>query len=272
MRMSLMIIFFIGCMQAAPAQHDKKQEAWAAIQKLADVYGKATRLSFNVTYRYAAEEAPGTWLDSLNGRFKLNGNQYWYDINNTESICAGGYLILLFKEDQVMYLAKPAEPAPLNIAGGPTSSLKTVAEEKLPMTNPAMAVMSAANQFEKVLKNDSTIRCSVKEINNQKRITIEFTVPATYKKIEYYINNKTGYLEKMINVVRSDQLYDASVQHLVDAEQSYAIVEAVYSNYRPENVDDGLFNISRYFKKEGDDYITVAPFDMYKIFLGTPNL
>jgi hypothetical protein len=76
----------------------------------------------------------------------------------------------------------------------------------------------------------------------------------------------------MINVVRSDQLYDAAVQHMVDAEQSYAIVEAVYSNYRPENVDDGLFNISRYFKKEGDDYITVAPFDMYKIFLGTPNL
>lgn len=272
MRMSLMIIFFIGSLHVAQAQPDKKQEAWAAIQKLADVYAKANRLSFDVTYRYAAGEAPGVWLDSLSGRFKLNGNQYWYDMNNTESICAGGYLIFLFKEDRVMYLAKPAAPATLNIAEGPTSSLKTAAEEKLPTTNPAIAVMSAANQFENVLKNDSTIRCSIREINNQKRITIEFTVPATYKKIEYYINNKTGYLEKMINVVRSDQLYDASVQHLVEADQSYAIVEAVYSNYRPENVDENLFNINRYFKKEGDDYITVAPYDMYKIFLGTPNL
>ena len=256
MRMSLTMIFFIGSLQIAQAQYDKKQEAWAAIQKLTDVYAKATRLSFDVTYRYAAEEAPLTWLDSLSGRFKLNGSQYWYDLNNTESICTGGYLIFLFKEDQVMYLAKPA----------------TAAGEKLPATNAAMAVMNAANQFENVLKNDSAIRCSIKEINNQKRITIEFANPATYKKIEYYINTKTGYLEKMINVVRSDQLYDASVQHLVDAEQSYAIVEAVYSNYRPGNVDDSLFDVNRYFKKEGDDYITMAPYDTYKIFLGTPNL
>lgn len=255
MRMSLMIIFFIGCLQVAQAQYDKKQEAWAAIQKLTDVYGKASHLSFDVSYRYATEEAPDTWLDSLNGRFKLNGSQYWYDMNNTESICAGGYLILLFKEDQVMYLAKPAG-ASLNPSG----------------VNPASVVPGVVSQFENVLKKDTTIQCSIKEINNQKRITIEFTVPATYKKIEYYVNSKTGYLEKMINVVRSDQLYDASVQHLVDAEQSYAIVETVYSNYRPENVDDSLFNISRYFKKEGDNYITVAPYNMYKIFLGTPNL
>jgi hypothetical protein len=271
MRMSLMIIFFIGCLQAVQAQPDKKQEAWTVLQKLADVYGKATRLSFDVTYRYAAEEAPGTWLDSLNGRFKLHGSQYWCDINNTESVYAGGYMILLFKEDQIMYLAKPSV-APLNPPGGGKSPLYTSAEGKSPVVNPVTAVPGAVSQFENLLKNDSTIRCHVKEINNQKRVTIEFTVPALYKKIEYYINNKTGYLEKMINVVKSDQLYDASVQHLVEADESYAIVEAVYSNYRPGNVDDNLFNINRYFKKEGNDYITVAPYDMYKIFLGTPNL
>ncbi|HEY1200259.1 MAG TPA: hypothetical protein VGE79_04720, partial [Niastella sp.] len=76
MRMSLMIIFFIGSLQIAQAQDDKKQEAWAAIQKLTDVYAKATRLSFDVTYRYAAERAPGVWLDSLSGRYKLNGSRY----------------------------------------------------------------------------------------------------------------------------------------------------------------------------------------------------
>ena len=266
MRMSLIIIFLMGWLQQTYAQPDKKQEAWAVLQKLASVYAKATHLSFNVTYRYAAEETPGTWLDSLSGRFKLNGNQYWYDINNTESICAGGYLILLFKEDQVMYLAKPSAPV------GENTPIYTSGDGKMPLANPATAIPGVVNQFENLLKNDSTIRCHVKEINNQKRVTIEFTVPAIYKKIEYYINNKTGYLEKMINVVRSDQLYDASVQHLVDADQPYAIVEAVYSNYRPENVDDSLFDINRYFKKEGNDYVTVAPFDTYKIFLGTPNL
>jgi hypothetical protein len=243
----------MGCMPGY-TQRDQKQEAWAVLQKMAATYRQPASLNFHVLFRYAAEETPGVWLDSLDGRFTLNGQQYWYDINNTETICTGKYVILLFKEDQVMYLAKPA------------------GEGNTPSAGFATAVVSPAAQMENYLKNDSTIHWSLKDLPHHKKVTIEFSVPAVYKRIEYYINKQSGLLEKMINVVRSDQLYDASVRPAVEASESYAIVETVYTGYKQVNIDSSVFNSERYFKKEGNEYITVAPYETYKIFLGTSNL
>jgi hypothetical protein len=254
MRISLIIILLMGWMPGY-TQRDQKQEAWAVLQKMADAYRQSASLNFNIMFRYAAEETPGEWLDSLDGRFTLSGQQYRYDINNTETICTGNYVILLYKEDQVMYLAKPA--------GVGNSS---------PSAGFAASVISPAAQMENYLKNDSTIRWNLKDLPHQKKVTIEFTVPAVYKRIEYYINKQSGLLEKMINVVRSDQLYDASVRQAVEAGESFAIVEAVYSGYKQGHADNKLFNSERYFKKEGNEYIAVAPYETYKIFLGSSNL
>jgi hypothetical protein len=254
MRISLIIIFLMRGVLSGYSQPDQKQEAWAVLQKMMHAYRQPAGLHFQVMYRYAAEETPGVWLDSLDGRFSLSGRQYWYDINNIETICTGKYVILLFKEDQVMYLAKPP------------------AEENGSSAGFAAAVVSPAGQMENYLKNDSTIRWNLHDLPQHKKVTIEFTIPAVYKRIEYFINKQTGLLEKMINVVKSDQLYDASMRQAVEAGESYAVVEAVYTGYKQGNVNSSLFNSERYFKKEGNEYITVAPYENYKIFPGTSNL
>jgi hypothetical protein len=67
-------------------------------------------------------------------------------------------------------------------------------------------------------------------------------------------------------------LYEASVRSLVEASNAYAVVECLYTNYRQENSGKDLFDAARYFKKEGNEWVTVAPYDNYKIFIGTPNL
>src|SRR5688500_17456300 len=105
MRIILIIIFLMGCIPGY-TQRDQKQEAWAVLQKMAAQYKQPAGLDFHIQFRYAAEEKPGVWLDSLDGRVIISGQQYWYDINNTQTICTGKYVIHLFKEDQVMYLAK----------------------------------------------------------------------------------------------------------------------------------------------------------------------
>ena len=247
MRLLLIITLLMVCWRPGFAQQNT-EAVWTEMKKLAAVYSNTARLSFDVMYRYAAAENPGVWLDSLNGRYKLNGTRYWYDINNVESIRTDKYVILLFKEDQVMYLSKPKDPA----AGG--------------------TPVSPGEQMESFLKNDSAIQCSMQETKNQKKITIDFKVPGVYKRIECYISKQTGFLEKMVSWVRSDQLYDASVRPMVDAEGSYSIVETVYSNYKPNSFDDTLFSSERYFKITGNELMTVAPYDMYKIFKGDPNL
>jgi hypothetical protein len=249
MRTLIVICFLGGFLQAGYAQYGNKQDVLTELQKLAGVYKNALRLSFDVTYRYSAADKPGDWLDSLSGHCKLSGNKYWYDINDIESVCTDKYVILLFKEDRLMYLAR----------SGAASA-----------TGAAMA--SPASQLESFLKNDTAILCSVKEEKAHRKITIDFTTPGMYKRIDYYVNRQTGFLEKMVSLVSSDQLYDEAVRSLVDEDGTYALVEAVYSNYRQGSFDDTLFSSELYFKKEGDEYITVAPYDMYKIFQGTPNL
>ncbi|HUP12793.1 MAG TPA: hypothetical protein VM187_11285 [Niastella sp.] len=254
MRIVLIMILLMTIMPGAYTQPGQLREAGAMLQKLAAAYQQPGGLQFSVLFRYAAEATPNNWLDSLNGRVSLNGQQYWYDINNTTTVCTRNYIILLFKEDQVMYLRKPATGESATAPG---------------MTG---TVMSPMSQTESFLKNDSTIHCTVNDGRHQRIITITFTNPSVYKRIEYYINKRTGLLEKMINVVRTDQLYDPSVRPALETGESYAVVEAVYSGYQPGITDSNVFNSERYFKKEGSAYVTVAPYENYKIFLGSSNL
>jgi hypothetical protein len=214
------------------------------MQQLAATYKNTAHLSFDVQYKYAAEDAPDVYLDSMSGHFKLSGNRYWYDLDNTEAICTNDYLIMLFKEDNVMYLAKPA-------AG------KT--------TNPLAMIDS-------LLVNSAGMTPQLTE--NKQWTTITFTFPLAYpcKKMEYVIDKKTGWLVKTVNVVRSEELYEPSARPFIEGAVTYVIVEAWYANYQKDDFDDSVFNNDRYFRKQGAEYVTVTPFDTYKIFLGTPNL
>src|SRR6202035_5551751 len=65
-------------------QTDPKTQAVQRLQDLAANYRKADHLSFKVTYRYSSELRPASFLDSLTGSFKLNGNSFWYGIDNAE--------------------------------------------------------------------------------------------------------------------------------------------------------------------------------------------
>jgi hypothetical protein len=251
MKMPIVISLLLLITRPGFSQRDQKQHAIEELQKLTSLYKNTNRLSFDVTYRYAAEENADAWLDSLSGHCRLSGARYWYDVNNMESIRTDQYVILLFKEDQVMYLARP----------------KGALED-----DAGAAMANPAAQLEAFLKKDSTIICEVSHDKAHKKITINFSEPGVYKRIEYYTNRKTGYLEKMKSWVRTDQLYDASVQHLVEANNNYAIVEAVYTNYKLGAFEENFFSTENYFRKDGDEYVTVAPYQTYKIFQGTPNL
>ena len=92
-----------------------------------------------------------------------------------------------------------------------------------------------------------------------------------YKTIEYEID-LSGYITKMKCVVQASELYDPSVKEIVEGENTYAIVEAVFTNYKKVDVSNNQFDVTKYFKKEGDEFIALPPYENYKVFLGTINL
>src|SRR5882757_7430780 len=107
----ILISIFISCIWLlSPGQTPEKQHAVEAFRALSDHYRNYESLSFTISYRYSAEDKPGITLDSLKGTFTISGNKYRYVMDSTEFIGDKDRVVVLYKQDRVMYLAK-ASPA-----------------------------------------------------------------------------------------------------------------------------------------------------------------
>ena len=237
------IVLFAAGYEAA-AQGNTKQEALAKLRQLASRYEKADRLGFNVKYKYALEQQPLAYIDSMDGEFRMNGGVYSYTLDSTEAIVNADYSIMLFKEDKIMYLTKPSGAA----------------EAQSPLMLP-----------DTLWLNDTGVECKLDTTGRDMKISIVFKNNPAFKKIEYYINKKTGMVARVLSYVQSSQLYDPSVRQVVDA-SVYAVMEMKFSNYREKSFDDGVLNMSKYFTKQGKEFATASAYESYKIFLGSPNL
>jgi hypothetical protein len=222
-----------------------KERASALLRSVAERYRSNKELHFSMYYRYAAEEKPNNWLDSLKGEFAVNGDRCRYRLDSTEFIGGKGLSVILFRQDQVMYLTK----------GG-------TAMQKI---NP-MALLDSM-----LLKNDS-VSCEIRETKDWQTIVLFFRPIRTTKRIEYTIDRHTGYITRMISVVAARELYDPSVRQKVEGDATYAIVEADLMDYRETDVMEQEWDLSRLVKKEGKEYIPQPPYQSYKIFLGSPDL
>ena len=226
------------------AQVPDRQKAIGALHALSERYKTYKSLSFSIAYKYSAEDKPGLYADSLKGYFTMSGSRYRYILDSTEFIGDKDHVVVLYKRDRVMYLAKSS---PALQSGNPMAKLDSV-----------------------LLKNDS-VHIRMDETKGQQTITLSFPSGSATREIRYVIDRGSGYLTRMVQVVPSRQLYDPSVRPLVQGQSSYAIVETDFINYSQGNGDEQSLDQGQYFKKEGKQYTPLPPYDSYKIFLGTPD-
>lgn len=232
-------------MTATAQDMGPKQRVLSIFRDVAGHYKTNRELHFTMHYRYAAEERPTIWLDSLKGEFALHGDRYRYTLDSTEFVGSKELAVILFKQDQVMYLARP---------GADTRNV-----------NP----MALLDSF--LLRNDS-VECAVKETKDWQTIVLSFRPGGMTKRIEYVIDRHSGFLVKMVNIVSARELYDPSIRQKVTNDATYAIVETALSSYYEKDVSEGEWDPGRLFKKEGKEYIPQPPYQSYKIFLGSPDL
>lgn len=224
-----------------------KEAALQKLKQLVNTYRQSGGLSFDALYRYAPEATPNQYLDSLQGQFKLKGNNFWYKLANMESVCNEQYLIVLFKEDDLLYLTRPT-----------------------PAHAGAMNPFAALDSF---MQHGKHISFELQEDNAEYRVMLNVQLPSSNAGSTYHIDKKTGFLTKMTSKVPAEQLYDPSVRAMVQNGQStYAIVEVRFSNYEVGGVSDQLFDHTKYFIKQGDEFKTIPPYEMYKVFKGSTNL
>lgn len=244
------IIFMIGmCLGNfsfdTMAQLTDKQKASEIFRHVDQQYRSKPNLHFSILYRYAAEDKPSVYLDSLSGECTLNGDQYLYRLDSTEFIGDKHLTMVVYREDKTIYLTKPSGA---KVAGNPVAQIDSL-----------------------LLKNDS-IRCQVTENAEEQTIRLVFPAGGVVREMRYVIDRATGYIIRMVNIVPASELYDPSVRSRVEGPATYAVVETLYEHYRQESLAAGALDPARYFKKEGTAFIALAPYETYTIIPANSGL
>jgi hypothetical protein len=234
----------LAALQAA-AQTNQKQQVLQELKLLSSKYYSGQQVGFDITYRSSKVGAPGVYLDSLKGSFKMSGDRYWYSVDSMETIGNKEMAVILFKEDAVMYLSKPS------YGTGNTSPLVMI---------------------DSFFINNKDFDFAISSQQDETQITLTSKKQGDVKRIDYFISKKTGLLARMVNTVNARLMYDDMAQQSLEKAATYVSVEMLFSNYRFLQADASMPDIAQYFKKEGQQYVAQPPYQSYKIFLGSPNL
>jgi hypothetical protein len=233
------------CCNNSFGQSDNARLAMNALLKLSETYNSSKQLSFDIKYLYASEQSPAVVLDSLQGSFKLDADRYWYSLDSTETLSDGGKVIVLYKEDKVMYLTKASN------AGRSLNQMLSI---------------------DSLLSKSDGVAFSIKKEKTNNQIRIVFPDGKSCKWIEYTIDSKTGYLKQMIQLVKDELLYDPGISVAAEQNSKYSIITTLFSHYESGTFGEGFFDAGRYYRKSGSDFTACKPYENYKVFLGSTDL
>lgn len=242
------VLFLMCCVcwrLPAFGQFPEKQSVRMIMQSLAERYAAKKNLAFSVVYRYATEERPGVYLDSLKGGFKLSGDRYKYRIDSTEFIGTRDLSVILFRADRLIYLARPSA---------------------------AMRSNNPLALLDSLLWKRDNVDCLVEESGEIEKVVLRFKPGGFVKQIEYLIDKRSGLLTRTINTIDSRQLYESSIRSRIQGAVTYVTVEADFLDYREGAFPDSELDPAAYVKKGDGGYIAQAPYESYKIFLANPDL
>ena len=236
-RVLFFIIFFQVFCLSGKSQADQRQEVVNRLQMLSQKYHDTGYVSFDVKYRYANIAAPAKYLDSVQGSFKMNRGQYWYRLENTESISNDSEVVTVFNDDKLIYIANAATVKSAN----PLAMIDSVIYD---------------NQY----SSTAIVKSKTQDV-----ITIDFNPGFPYKKIVYYIDNSSGFITKMIALIQADQLNDPGTKNMFDKTVDYGILQVDFSNYKTTGSSATDFSSTRYVSKSGKIYQAVSAYATYQI-------
>ena len=226
------------------AQNNSNHEILTSLKGAATRFMKLPNIQFDMTYRYANEEEPSIYLDSIKGSSRIWGNKYWYSIENTEVLCDSASMIIVFNEDKLIYLTNPTTN------NSPFHSLALI---------------------DSLLLERYPITCSIEKGKINTKYIIEFLRPTAYKKLEYIIDNRIGLILMARQFIRSGNLYDKSIPSGLNPD-NWVIVDLHYDNYRIDKLDPTFFDINRYVLLKESGFIPAPAYSQYSVFDANPKL
>lgn len=217
--------------------------------KIQAAYKAPAYLSFDVRYSYALEAAPMVITDSVQGSFKLAGNQYWGILDSMEFMQNDRFAISVYKEGHLMGVDSPTALYPSAI---PLSLLDSL-----------------------VGKKGYTIIQSVSGPN--KVLSMRFLDPnMPYKDFTVKYDSSNYWIKQIVYTIRKD-VYDADGSDELpstnaDDGPAYVVITADYLNYSTAVFSPTIFESERYFLASSGEYMPTTAFAGYDILVSSPGL
>jgi hypothetical protein len=235
--------------QSATAQEQTDTtRLYAEVRKMQSAY-QDKPVSFDIRYTYTSEMNPEVVLDSLGGHMDISGRSYHYSISTTEMTANEQYIVTLFKEEGIMYLAKAPEVSPVD----PIAQMKAAIDR-----------VGGGNY-------------AVTETATIKSVHVTFKPGMPYKEFRMDFDKKTNMLAEMQYVVRTEMLMESmgseEGKESVTAQYGeYAIVRCYFTDYQTLKLPTDIFDNSKFFYKEGSEFKAKDPYKAYQVFVGSPDL
>lgn len=205
----------------------------------------AKPVAFQVKYQYADASNPEQIIDSASGTIEMDGANYRCVLENTETIRSGQYMIILFREDKLMYLAR--------------TDTTTTGTDMVAMMMSAMETAGVQQM-------------QVKDTGVERRLRFHFREGSPYREVELSVDCAARTLRSVRYLVNTTALLGPGETEVAPGYSPYGIIRADFSGYHSRPPDPAHFAESRYFNREGTAFKPAAGYLDYTIFLGSPNL
>jgi hypothetical protein len=241
------ILMFLGMINVCCLLQAQNAGIENEFQQIRAAYEKLPYLSYQVQYLYAKEQAPGIYIDTVNGRYLLHGKKYYGMLDSVEYVQNDSLFIALYPEEQVILL-NSAAPSALQ-ANTNWDSIWKQQKENMQVT------MTKEGEFTK--------------------FDMRFAGDSTYKKIELWYNSKTKLMHAMKYIMREPQELnenDDEDNEQTTQEQPFVIIEARFTNYSTAPFDRAILQTERYVQKRDKEYQPSVWYKDYTVLIGSPGL
>ncbi|MBO9151153.1 hypothetical protein ACFOTA_02970 [Chitinophaga sp. GCM10012297] len=205
-------------------------------------------LAFDMRYTYADESRPLAIIDSAKGKMEMTKAGSRYELSNVVCVNNNRYVIVLFKDDKLMYLSKaffmtPADPF---------------------------------QQMRAMIGQGSVRKFSVEKTADGKKLQLEFDPQGPCRKIELETNPVDGVVKKIrytirTEMIRGGSLGQISTEHAGDFGE-HVVVSMYFEKYRKPEWSAAQFDEKNFFFREGEELKTTAAYQDYTIFKASTNL
>lgn len=245
---AILLILLLFCSGVKSQYKISTQELIGELSSLQSQFRKPEGLGFDIKYVYTNETKPGVILDSLSGTFETINDKYHYVLDSTETVLAGKYCIMLFRNDKVMYVSK----------------------------TPHAELIDPLQTMDSVLSGIQNITCLEMISGKVKTIDIFFPQGLAYKRVSFAIDTMQNTLLHATYVLKTDLLIDPALMTNDEQDRNrydpFARIEVSYFNYRKSTPGASWINEQNYFSKDTHGWKISQQYQDYKLFIATPDL